>query len=167
MPGRVEEAGALVRAVQRDPSGVLERSLLMLEIADDDRTRAIARWALGMARRELGDLRAARVDLERAWETAAGLDDLALAGRIATTLSLVVAYQGELANALDDPRRVRAGDGRCRARSLHLQRGIVLYQQGELDAALVEYEAALEVFGDGADELGEARVHVNLGALFT
>ena len=53
-----------------------------------------------MARRELGDLRAARVDLERAWETAAGLDDLALAGRIATTLSLVVAYQGELASAL-------------------------------------------------------------------
>ena len=166
MPGRVEEAEALVRAVQRDPSGVLERSLLMLEIADDDRTRAIARWALGMARRELGDLRAARVDLERAWETAAGLDDLALAGRIATTLSLVVAYQGELANALAILDVSEPAMGGAELGHSHLQRGVILYQQGELDAALAAYEAALEVFGDGADELGEARVHVNLGALF-
>ena len=136
MPGRVEEAEALVRAVQRDPSGVLERSLLMLEIADDDRTRAIARWALGMARRELGDLRAARVDLERAWETAAGLDDLALAGRIATTLSLVVAYQGELANALAILDVSEPAMGGAELGHSHLQRGVILYQQGELDAAL-------------------------------
>ena len=167
MPGRVEEAEALVRAVQRDPSGVLERSLLMLDITDDERTRAIARWALGMARRELGDLRAARVDLERAWETAAGLDDLALAGRIATTLSLVVAYQGELANALAILDVSEPAIGGAALGHSHLQRGVILYQQGELDAALASYEAALEVFGDAADELGEARVHVNLGALFT
>ena len=32
--------------------------------------------------------------------------------------------------------------------------------------ALAAYEAALEVLGGAADELGEARVHVNLGALF-
>ena len=120
-----------------------------------------------MARRELGDLRAACVDLERAWETAAALDDLVLAGRIATTLSLVVAYQGELANALaildvSEPEMGGAALGHS-----HLQRGIILYQQGELDAALAEYEAALEVLADAADELGETRVHVNLGALFS
>ena len=93
------------------------------------------------------------------------MDDLALAGRIATTLSLVVAYQGELANALAILDVSEPEMGGAELGHSHLQRGVILYQQGELDAALAAYEAALEVFGDGADELGEARVHVNLGAL--
>ena len=53
-----------------------------------------------MAHRELGELHLARSELEHAWESAIALDDPVLAGRIAITLALVVAYQGDLKDAL-------------------------------------------------------------------
>ena len=155
--------------MQADPSGVLEGAL-----ADAGHRRRRPRTRgrspggpSGWPRRELGDLRAARADLEHAWEAAAALDDLALAGRIATTLSLVVAYQGELANALAILDVSEPAMGGAALGHAHLQRGIILYQQGEFDAALVEYESALEVLAEAGDELGETRIHVNLGALLS
>ena len=62
----------------------------------------MAAWAVGMAHRELGELeRLDAPELERAWTRAMDLDERELAGEIAVSLSLVVAYQGELANALE------------------------------------------------------------------
>ena len=86
------------------------------------RRRAIARsplWTIGMAHRELGELDAARAELDRAWVLAIELDDHDLAGQIAITLSLVVAYQGELGDALaildvSEPRLTGAALGRLR-----------------------------------------------------
>ena len=53
-----------------------------------------------MARRGLGELHTSRSMLERAWESAIELDDAVMASHIAVSLALVVAFQGELENAL-------------------------------------------------------------------
>jgi tetratricopeptide (TPR) repeat protein len=162
-----DDATELVLIVQRDPVTALRRASALLEADVSPRERAVAQWARGMANRELGDLRAARVDLERAWEAATNLDDLALAGQIAITLSLVVAYQGELAGALQilDVSEPSLGDA---ARGhLRLQRGVILYEQGEFGAALREYEMALVLLTASGDLLGELRLHINTSALLS
>ena len=162
-----DDAEDIVLSVQRDPHAALRRAAALVEAEPTDRERVLAQWAQGMARRELGDLLAARADLEQAWESATVLGDMALAGQIAITLSLVVAYQGELNSALEildisEPTVAEETRGRLRA-----QRGIVFYQQGRFEAAMVEYEQAIELLGPAGDLLGKARAHANVGALLS
>ncbi len=156
---------SLLRLVQRDPAAAIDEALAALQAGSDDATRTRARWALGMARRELGDLAAARDDLEAAWIGAVELDDGAMAAQIAVTLALVLSYQGDIKGALDildvsEPSLTDDALGH-----LHMQRGIILYQRGDLATALSEYRAALAAFERTGDELGAIKVHINLGAL--
>ncbi len=107
----------------------------------------------------------ARTTLERAWESAIELDDIVTASHIAVSLSLVVAFQGELENALhildvSEPGLPEGVRGRLRT-----QRGTILYERGDFAAALEQYETALQLLATSGDALGELRQRVNLGAL--
>ena len=136
----------LVLGVQRDPAAALRQAAVVLERAGSARDEALARWTIGMAHRERGDLHLARSEFEAAWERAIELDDDELAGRVAITLSLVVAYQGALPDALAilDLTEPALSDDSVRGR-LRTQRGVILYQQGEFGLALAEYDAALKL----------------------
>ena len=106
----------------------------------------------------------ARTELDRAWVTAMELDDIDLAGQVAITLSLVVAFQGELANALaildlSEPGLSGALLGRLRS-----QRGAVHYHQGDFVAAIDDYDGALELLSEHGDLLGELRQRISIGA---
>jgi tetratricopeptide (TPR) repeat protein len=163
-PGDPEQ---LVLGVQRDPKAAMYRAVAVLAGDPDPRTRVLAHWAIGMAHRELGEMASARTELELAWNEAIAMEDGALAGQIAITLSLVVAFQGELAGALailDVSEPGVADDHRGRLRT---QRGTILYQQGEFAAALVEFEAALPLLATSGDSLGELRQRINIGALLS
>ena len=95
----LDDPELLVSGVQRDPAAALERAAPF--VGDPSpRVGALALWTMGMAHRELGELVAARTELDRAWVMAMELEDIDLAGQIAITLSLVVAFQGDLSGAL-------------------------------------------------------------------
>jgi tetratricopeptide (TPR) repeat protein len=157
----------LVLGVQRDPRAALHRAAAILAGDPDGRARVLAHWAIGMAHRELGEMGSARRDLEEAWNEALAIDDGALAGQIAITLSLVVAFQGEVAGALailDVSEPGIADEHRGRLRT---QRATILYQRGDFAAALAEFEAALGLLAASGDSLGELRHRINLGALLS
>ncbi len=163
-PGEPEQ---LVLGVQRDPRTTLRRAAAVLAGDADRRSQVLAHWAIGMAHRELGEMAAARTELELAWNEAMAIDDGALAGQIAITLSLVLGFQGEIAGALailDVSEPGVADDHRGR---LHTQRGMLLYQQGDFVSALAEYEAALGLLATTGDALGELRQRINIGALLS
>ena len=126
---------------------------------------ALAVWAVGLAHRELGELEQARRELERAWTSAMELDEHEMAGEIAVSLSLVVAYQGELGNALEILAVSEPGVSPPSRGRLRTQRGMILYEAGHFGDALVEYEAALDLLIASEDALGEARLRTNIGAL--
>ena len=162
----LDDPELLVSGVQRDPAAALERAA---PLADDPspRVRALALWTMGMAHRELGELLLARSELDRAWVTAMELDDTDLAGQVAITLSLVVAFQGELTDALaildlSEPGLSGALLGRLRS-----QRGAIHYHQGDFAAAIVEYDHALELLAEHGDVLGELRQRISIGAVLS
>jgi tetratricopeptide (TPR) repeat protein len=155
----------LLIGVQRNPSAAIAEGMAMLDADPSPRHRVIAMWTIGMAHRELGELHTARDTLERAWEAAIELDDAVMASHIAVSLSLVVAFQGELENALhildvSEPLLPEQLRGRLRT-----QRGVILYEQGDFAASLEQYETALALLAESGDGLGELRQRINLGAL--
>jgi tetratricopeptide (TPR) repeat protein len=157
----------LVLGVQRDPLTALRRAAAVLAGDPDRRSEVLAHWATGMAQRELGEMASARAELELAWNEAMAIDDGALAGQIAITLSWVVTLQGEIAGALailDVSEPGISDEHRGRLRS---QRAMILYQQGEFVAAQFEFEAALPLLAAAGDSLGELRQRINVGALLS
>ena len=161
----LDDPEQLLVGVQRNPAAAIEDGLAVLHADPTPRHRTIAMWTIGMAQRELGELHTARSTLERAWESAIELDDAVMASHIAVSLSLVVAFQGELENALhildlSEPMLPQGARGRLRT-----QRGTILYEQGDFGAALEEYEHALTMLAANGDRLGELRQRINLGAL--
>ena len=161
----LDDPEQLLVGVQRNPAAAIEDGLAVLHGDPTPRHRTIAMWTIGMAQRELGELHTARSTLERAWESAIELDDAVMASHIAVSLSLVVAFQGELENALhildvSEPLLPEGARGRLRT-----QRGVILYEQGDFGAALEEYEHALTLLAANGDSLGELRQRINLGAL--
>lgn len=163
-PGDPEQ---LVLGVQRDPQTALRRAAAVLAGDADRRSHVLAHWAIGMARRELGEMASARTELEMAWNEAMTLDDGGLAGQIAITLSLVLAFQGEIPGALAILELSEPGVADDHRGRLRTQRGMILYQQGDFAGALSEYEAALELLASTGDQLGELRQRINIGALLS
>ncbi len=155
----------LLRLVQRDPRAVAARAAALQRRDPSPRVGALAAWAVGLAHRELGELEQARRELERAWTSAMELDEHEMAGEIAVSLSLVVAYQGELGNALEILAVSEPGVSPPSRGRLRTQRGMILYEAGHFADALVEYEAALDLLIASEDALGEARLRTNIGAL--
>jgi tetratricopeptide (TPR) repeat protein len=165
--GATRDQDALLALVQRDPRAVTEAAAAMVAGDPSARAAVVASWAVGMAHRELGELELARRDLERAWTAAMDLGEGELAGEVAVSLSLVVAYQGELANALEILAVSEPGVSERSLGRLRTQRGMILYEAGRFGDALAEYEAALELLIANDDALGEARLRVNIGAVLS
>ena len=96
----LDDPEQLVLGVQRDPSAALRRAR---RCWPPIRHRALRRSPCGRSgwpTASSASCVTARAELDRAWELAMELDDPPLAGQIAITLSLVVAFQGELGDAL-------------------------------------------------------------------
>jgi tetratricopeptide (TPR) repeat protein len=162
----LDDPELLVSGVQRDPAAALSQAAPFVE-DPSPRVAALALWTMGMAHRELGELIAARTELDRAWVMAMELEDIDLAGQIAITLSLVVAFQGDLGGALaildlSEPGLSGALLGRLRS-----QRGAIHYHQGDFAAALVDYDEALELLTAHGDLLGELRQRTSIGAVLS
>ncbi len=173
---RAQEA---VDRVQDDPAAALDAARAVLDeldgllagaagpaaapVADETGTRATARWAAGLALRELGGLEEAGKELDAAATLAAevGLDELE--GNITSSLMLVLAYQGDTAAALaraDRAEQVLNGAALARVR---MQRALVHQRLGRLEEAVAAYDAALEVFESEGDRTAEVRLRVNRG----
>ena len=90
-----------------------------------------------------------------------------MAGEIAVSLSLVVAYQGELANTMEILAVSEPGLSSRSLGRLRTQRGLILYEAGRFADALGEYESALVLLAASADRLGEVRLRINAGALLS
>jgi tetratricopeptide (TPR) repeat protein len=157
----------LVLGVQRDPQAALRRAAAVLAADPDRRAQVLAHWATGMAHRELGAMASSRTELELAWTEAMAIEDGALAGQIAITLSWVVTLQGEIPGALAILDLTEPGVSDDHRGRLRTQRGVILYQQGEFAAALREYEVALGLLAAAGDALGELRQRINIGALLS
>jgi tetratricopeptide (TPR) repeat protein len=151
--------------VHDDPRAVVSVADELLDRPHDHRDldAITARWARGMARRELGDLDAAADDLASARESAAG--DPELAARIAVTESLVAFYRGRERDAtrLLDLALVSL-HGAERGRAM-MQQAILHHRQGRLGPAGDRYHEALDVLEREGDLLAAARTHANLAAL--
>ena len=127
----------------------------------------VARWANGVAARELGRLEEAANSLRTAIAQA---NDLALASRAAQirdsyALTLFLSGENEAALAqttLAEP-HLR---GRDLAR-LRMQRGLLLQRLGRLDDALVEFRRALAGMRRVDDRLGETRLRINRAVIHT
>lgn len=131
----------------------------------DIETRALACWAAGLAARELGDLGGARLFLEEAVSTAEGAGLRRLGAEIRSSLSLALAYAGDVDAALRQAARAsRHLDGAAWARN-EAQRALILQRLGRFTAALHGYDRALAGMNGLGDALGEARLLLNRGVL--
>ena len=147
--------------VRRSPQGSIERLRLILRQADDDEVEAVARRALGLALRELGQLAQARVELERSLAAARRSGLAERRGEALSSLALVLAYSGDARGALRSTRaasRLLRGGAAARNR---MQSGLILHKLGREDEALAEYRLALGGFGRAGDELGQVQVRLN------
>lgn len=139
------------------------RGVLALDV--DVETRALAYWAAGLAARELGDLDAARPFLGEAVTTAERAGLRRLGAEIRSSLSLTLAYAGEVDAALRQAARAsRHLDGTAWARN-EAQRALILQRLGRFEAALHGYDRALAGMNGLGDPLGEARLLLNRGVL--
>ncbi|MTD14264.1 CHAT domain-containing protein [Nakamurella sp. YIM 132087] len=184
----LSDARAAVDAAQSDPREALRLATAVLDHAADTAgagtgptstagrdtagpapigppavAAATAHWAIGLARRELGDLGTAETSLRQAVDLASAAGATALVASVRSSLALVRTYQGapedglaelDLAEPhLDGPELARA----------RMQRGLILQRLGRLDEALERYAAALPVLEQAGDRLAEVRLRVNRG----
>ena len=100
----------LVALVESDPRRALDAAHAQLgEPALTGTIAAQLWWVVGLAQRELGDLVAARIGLERARELAVVADDRSLAARVTISLAFEVGHGGDIRSALGAGKPVGAG----------------------------------------------------------
>jgi tetratricopeptide (TPR) repeat protein len=159
------EAIRLVHAEPRRARALAARALRQAAEERDRGAASMAERALGLAAKELRDVDAALVHLQRAVAIA---DDAGLAIRGAEarmSLSLVLAYRGDTKEGLreaDRAARVLRGE---QAAQLEMQRALILQRLGRLDDALDGYKRALATFRRCGNRLWEARLLNNRGLL--
>ncbi len=157
----------LVELAYSDPELAIVRASAVLDRSDTtilDRCHAL--WAVGLARRELGDTELAAEHLEHGRVAALAAGEPTTAGRIATTLALTRSQLGESSRALgllDDAEPELTGTDRGH---LLLQRGLVLMFDERIDEALAPTLAGLAIFEAADDRLSVARAHLNLGVIY-
>ncbi len=131
----------------------------------DTGAEVIAERALGLAGKELQDLRAAAHHLRRAVDLAdrAGLDVAAAEARM--SLALVRALQGDTAGSQE----LGAAAGRVLrglpAARLEMQLALIAQRAGRFDEALAGYERSLSVFRREGDKLWQAKLLNNRGVM--
>jgi tetratricopeptide (TPR) repeat protein len=156
---------AAVDSVQQDPDGAARLATEALGAVEEPGERSLALWARGLARREMSDLPGARADLEAACELAHDAGDEHRWARAALSLSLVLANQGEPAEALALVEEVRPRLPPSEEALAVMQRGAVRYRLADFDGALRDYTWALPRLRRHGERLAELRLLVNLGSL--
>ncbi|MFN2608843.1 MAG: CHAT domain-containing protein [Acidimicrobiales bacterium] len=164
---QAERALGLVDTAPAEAERAATVALARAVTTGDREARSVASRALGLARREAGDLAGAEAALRRAVQVAerAGLPRRAAQARI--SLTLVLAYQGRTGAALREADRaephLEGGDlGR-----LLMQRSLVLQRLGHLDEALDGYRRALRLFRRSSDTLWQAYLLLNRSVALT
>lgn len=159
-------AAELIDRAYDDPQFVIERAREMLDAdATPPLDRCRARWALGLAHREEGDVSIAIEHFTIAREVASDLHEQGLAARISTTLALSLAQTGRSAQALEllaDAQPFATGVDRGH---LQLQRGLVRFLRDDLTEAALQIQDALATFERVGGVLDQARAHLNLGVV--
>jgi tetratricopeptide (TPR) repeat protein len=159
-------ASRLIEEAQADPSGYRRRAPALLERhRTDPTTRIRVRWGLGLALRELGELPAARSELDGAAHEATTVGELRTAALIRSSLAVVVLHLGDTEQALAETTAAAAAlDGVDAARN-EMQRGVILQRLGRHDDAVAAYDRALPSLRAAADRPAEARLLSNRGVL--
>ncbi len=159
------DAETVLASVHSDPRAAAADALRIIELTTVARERVTARWALGFAHREMADMDRADRELRAALAGAEELGDPVLAGRIMTSLALVVLTLDSPAAALTMlERAIDLLDGADRARAV-MQRGLVHYRVANFDDALRDHLAAVADLRAAGDWVALARLHVNLGSI--
>ena len=162
------QAEEALRLVFEDPRRARDAGLLARRRARRDRdgtAEAMAERALGLAARELGELRAAARHLRTAVGIATACESPALAAEAEMSLAMVCALQGDTAEAM----RLGAAAGRVlrgvAAARLQMQLALIAQRLGRFDDALAGYEQALTVFRREGDRFWEAKLLNNRGVM--
>jgi CHAT domain-containing protein len=161
------EVQAALDLAQRAPGDAAALARRILDSDPDPITSASARWALGLATREMGRLDQARSHLVAAVAEAANAGDTRLAANIRSTLAFTLALLGFNQEAL---REMDHADPHLRgvdAARLRMQRALVLQRMGRADDALDWYRRALPGLRRSGDRIAEVRLRVNRSALHT
>lgn len=166
---RVEtQARRAVDLVQADPGkayGLAESVLARKESTPE--ARATALWAMGLVARERDQLDQARDTLERAIATARQGSALSLTARIESSLSLVLAYLGDLKSALAATERAAVVLKGADAARNQMQRGLLLQRTGDFEAATDIYRTALAGLRRAGDQIAEVRLLLNRSVIHT
>lgn len=156
----------LVALVESEPRRALDESHARLaETSLADGVAAQLWWVAGLAQRELGDLATARTDLERAFELAGSAGDPSLAARVTISLAFEIGHGGDIPGALQ---MLDAAEGHISGADLALlsiQRGILHYRLGHLEAAVADLTSSHELAAQAGDRLTDLKALVNLGAI--
>lgn len=153
---RLAEALALVEDAQRDPRAACEQAAVLLAASRRDEVACVVFRALGLARRQLGDLPAARAALR----TAVRLGDRAgfplRAAQARTSLVVIHADRGNTQAALAEAALAEATlsnlpDGALDLARLRVNVGLVLQRIGRTADALASYSAAQQTLQEHRD----------------
>lgn len=147
------------------PDLAREESIRVLRTTQDVETRVVATRALGLARKELGNLTAALHHLERAVRRAEQAGLKRREGQARMTLSGCLAARGDIARALDEADRAAALLTGADAAQMLGQRAMILGRAGHFDAALTCYRRALPRIRRAHDSRFEAGMLINRAAL--
>lgn len=161
-----DRAQALVDRVQDDPGATRVEALRLLDQSDlSAEAEATARWALGLADRQLNDLEGANAALTKGLDIALAHGLNRRAAQIRSSRSLVWLYRGDTHGALDEARIAADGlDGGDLARN-QMQVALILQRLGDLSGAIGEYERAQAGLQAVGDRLAETRLLANRGVL--
>lgn len=164
----MDELDDLRLTLHRDPRHVAERTTVLAAQALAEGARAARSRCLavrGRARRALGQMELAELDLRQAVDDATGPEADHLAADAYLGLAGVLAWAGRTAEAhecLDHATTL--GDERTVAYA-HLQRASVSQRAGQLDEALAAYQHALPTLRRLDLRTDQALVHMNRGMI--
>ena len=158
---------ALVESVQGEPAAVRAAADEIIRDVPGTEAAAIATWARGLARRELGDLGQARRDIEAAIRAAADVAGAEIVARMRDSLAFTLFLLGEDRAALRQTDLAAPHLKGAAAARLRMQQGLILHRLGDTEAALRAYRRALTGMVRAGDTLGEVRLRVNRSILHT
>ncbi len=144
---RLAEALVLVEDAQRDPRSACERAAELLAVNRRDEAACAALRALGLARKQLGELPAARAALRAAVKLGDREGFPLRAAQARTSLLVILADSGNTQAALAEAALAEATlanvpGGAPELARLRVNLGLVLYRTGRREEALSCYRAA-------------------------
>jgi tetratricopeptide (TPR) repeat protein len=163
-PSLIERATALELEADRHPSEVAAEAEALVVEADRARefvAAATAARALGVARRDGGDLAGAAEAFAAALRAARRAGDAGLAGRVRISLTGLHIVAGDLAAARAEAARAAPLLAAVDRARLEMQMAVAEERAGLLAEAVARYDAAAPVLAAAGDELWSARLRLN------